>query len=166
MEVATASYVDQQPMAVDTDDGTPFSEDLYSYELAVMRKESSQDNMRERAYQHGNTIFTILVTYLLEFWRHELEIKQPQRFFSAVTGFQSEACWWNHCVEEDLPEARRKTRWQEVAENFFGQILHLDHCGQEFDGDNPKHLRGLAKILERGDESIKTIVRNYVSTIG
>jgi len=136
-------------------------------ELEAMRQEMSTDASRERAHVHSSTIYYILVTYLLEFWRHELELRQPKTYFSTVTGFQTNN-WWDNEVEasmEDVAASTKKTRWQEMAESFFGQVLHLDHSGQEFNSENPKHLKGLAKIFELGDDNLKTIVRNYLTTI-
>jgi len=130
-------------------------------ELEAMRLETSMDNSRERANVHSSTIYYILVTYLLEFWRHELELRQPQTYFSAVTGYQSNN-WWDNVEAVDEDKDKSKTRWQEMAEIFFTQLLHLE---QEFNSENPKHLKGLAQIFEHGDENLKTIARNYLATI-
>jgi hypothetical protein len=141
-------------------------------ELAEMRNEvlmtdvPTASQLQQQTISNGRELYNILITYLLEFWRHEVEIRKPNNFFSTVTGFAGEGNWWD-MVDDEAPEngGRKKTRWQEVAETLWTQLLRLDAYDEEFDPENARHLKGLAKIFERGDETLKTIVRNYLSAL-
>ncbi len=153
---------------------------MQDYNLIHADHEEEQRIARQVA--GGHVLFSILTSYLKDFWRHELELKciNEKDLWTKVTGISG--AWWDR-VEfssdeaESSPEpnhqhhqqrmsnaarnSKKKTRWQEVAESLFAQMLKIDR----FNPHNTKHIRGLHKILHKGDDELKTIVRNYLRTI-
>jgi hypothetical protein len=161
----------ERPLFFPKDEWCPELDEMRNEAMAAAAATSTNDNNRQ-VIPNGRELYAIFISYLIEFWRHEVELQKPQRFFSTVTGFGGETNWWDFDDDECTAASDNvsggllpKTRWQEVAETLWTQLLQLDICQEKFDPENARHLKGLAKIFERGDEVLKTIVRNYLSTL-
>jgi len=105
---------------------------------------------------------SLMKSYLNDFWRHELEKSRgKKKMWDEITGF-SEG-WWK---DEEPSSIGVKTRWQEVGENFFRELLGL---GEVFDATNAHHLKLLAGLSQRaqkeGDTILQQIIWNYMRTL-
>eukprot|EP01087_Luapelamoeba_hula_P002094 TRINITY_DN1184_c2_g1_i2.p1 TRINITY_DN1184_c2_g1~~TRINITY_DN1184_c2_g1_i2.p1 ORF type:complete len:265 (-),score=91.86 TRINITY_DN1184_c2_g1_i2:261-1055(-) len=182
-----------------------YPKDEHYPELDAMLDEATREVKKQKVVHNHKVIYTVIVNYLNEFWRHEVELRAPSRYLSTVTGYANspERQWWdddngdvaattthragpgnrpqqqqqqqshhnttasnstNNNNNNNTQQQTSKTRWQEVAEGFFTQCLKLS---EEFDWENPRHLRAIVNMSKdhTKDPTTRRIAANYLGTL-